>query len=147
MELAQATAKAETLPQDRDQPGEGEMANERVPRVTATPAAIELIEEIRAEVPDILFHQSGGCCDGSSPMCYPTGEFRLGSRDVKLGEVAGVPVFIGAAQFEAWRHTQLILDVVPGRGGMFSLDNGREKRFLARGRVFTPEEAAALAPD
>ena len=121
------------------------MTDQCVARVTATAAAIELIEEIRSEVPDILFHQSGGCCDGSSPMCYPANEFRIGSRDVKLGEVAGVPVYIGEAQFEAWQHTQLILDVVPGRGGMFSLDNGREKRFLARGRVFTQQELATLA--
>jgi len=123
------------------------MENQPAPRVTATAAAVALIDEIRAEVPEILIHQSGGCCDGSSPMCYPAAEFRVGSRDVRLGEVAGVPVYIGAAQFEAWRHTQLILDVVPGRGGMFSLDNGREKRFLARGRVFTQEEQAALAPE
>ena len=120
------------------------MSEPEIPRVTATPAALALIEEIRADVPEILFHQSGGCCDGSSPMCYPAGEFRVGSRDVKLGEVAGVPVYISGPQFEAWRHTQLILDVVPGRGGMFSLDNGREKRFLARGRVFTAEEQSAL---
>ena len=113
-------------------------------RVTATPAAIALIEEIRAEVPNILFHQSGGCCDGSSPMCYPASDFKVGSRDVKLGEVAGVPVYIGESQFAAWKHTQLILDVVPGRGGMFSLDNGRERRFLTRGRVFSAEEQAGL---
>ena len=113
-------------------------------RVTATPAAIALIEEIRAEVPEILFHQSGGCCDGSSPMCYPADDFRVGLRDVKLGEVAGVPVYISESQFAAWKHTQLILDVVPGRGGMFSLDNGRERRFLTRGRVFTDEEQALL---
>ena len=113
-------------------------------RVTATPAAIALIEAIRAEVPEILFHQSGGCCDGSSPMCYPTDDFRVGSRDVKLGEVAGVPVYISESQFAAWKHTQLILDVVPGRGGMFSLDNGRERRFLTRGRVFTDEERTLL---
>ena len=113
-------------------------------RVTATPAAIALIEEIRAEVPEILFHQSGGCCDGSSPMCYPADDFRIGSRDVKLGEVAGVPVYISESQFAAWKHTQLILDVVPGRGGMFSLDNGRERRFLTRGRVFTDEEQVLL---
>ena len=113
-------------------------------RVRATPAALQLIAEIRSEHPDILFHQSGGCCDGSSPMCYPAGEFRVGSRDVKLGEVDGVPVYISASQFEAWKHTQLILDVVPGRGGMFSLDNGRERRFLTRSRVFEPEELAQL---
>jgi uncharacterized protein (DUF779 family) len=95
----------------------------------------------------VLFHQSGGCCDGSSPMCYPAAEFIVGDRDVKLGEVGGAPVFIGAEQFELWRHTQLILDVVRGRGGMFSLDNGRERRFLTRGRVFTADELAALASE
>lgn len=113
-------------------------------RVIATEAATDLIAEIRADHPDILFHQSGGCCDGSSPMCYPTSDFRVGERDVKLGEIDGVPVYISASQFEAWRHTQLILDVVPGRGGMFSLDNGRERRFLARARVFSEDEIAAL---
>jgi len=113
-------------------------------RVTATEAARALIAEIRKDHPHILFHQSGGCCDGSSPMCYPAGEFTVGERDVKLGEVDGVPVYISASQFEAWKHTQLILDVVPGRGGMFSLDNGREKRFLSRARVFTEAELDAL---
>lgn len=114
-------------------------------RVRATPAALELIAEIQRDHPEILFHQSGGCCDGSSPMCYPVSDFRVGQRDVKLGEVGGVPVFISASQFEAWKHTQLILDVVPGRGGMFSLDNGRERRFLTRSRVFDEAEIAALA--
>jgi uncharacterized protein (DUF779 family) len=113
-------------------------------RVVATPPALALIDEIRAEHGPILFHQSGGCCDGSSPMCYPAGEFRVGDSDTLLGEVSGVPVYIGKAQGEAWAHTQLILDVVPGRGGMFSLDNGREKRFLARGRVFSDNERARL---
>ncbi|MEM9891365.1 MAG: DUF779 domain-containing protein [Actinomycetota bacterium] len=105
---------------------------------------MSLIDEIRQDHPSILFHQSGGCCDGSSPMCYPTDDFRIGSRDVKLGEIGNVPVYISGPQFETWRHTQLILDVVPGRGGMFSLDNGRERRFLARSRVFTPEELDIL---
>lgn len=115
-------------------------------RVTATPAALDLIAEIRADHGEILFHQSGGCCDGSSPMCYPAGDFRIGMRDVNLGEVDGVPVYISGAQFEAWKHTQLILDVVPGRGGMFSLDNGRERRFLTRSRVFTQAEFSMLPP-
>jgi len=114
------------------------------PRVLATDAALALIEEIRRDHPDILFHQSGGCCDGSSPMCYPAGEFPLGDNDVKLGEIGGVPVYISGSQFEAWRHTQLIIDVVPGRGGMFSLDNGREKRFLTRSRLFSGGEACAV---
>jgi len=122
------------------------MAKDKARRVTATPAALELIAEIRKDHPDILFHQSGGCCDGSSPMCYPADDFRIGSRDVKLGEVAGAPVYISGSQFEAWKHTQLILDVVPGRGGMFSLDNGRERRFLVRSRVLSEDELAQLGP-
>ena len=115
-----------------------------VERVVATAAARALVAEIRSEHGAILFHQSGGCCDGSSPMCYPAGDFRIGTHDIHLGDIDGVPVYIGRAQGEAWAHTQLILDVVPGRGGMFSLDNGREKRFLTRGRVFTADELAAL---
>ena len=113
-------------------------------RVTATQSARDLIAEIRADHGPIMFHQSGGCCDGSSPMCYPKGEFRLGTSDVLLGEVDGAEVWISGPQFEAWKHTQLILDVVPGRGGMFSLDNGREKRFLTRSRVLTEEELRTL---
>ncbi|WP_353182114.1 DUF779 domain-containing protein [Bosea sp. (in: a-proteobacteria)] len=100
--------------------------------VSATPAARELLAEIIAEHGPVLFHQSGGCCDGSSPMCYPRGDFIVGDRDVLLGQIGETPFYIGAAQFEAWKHTRLILDVVPGRGGMFSLDNGRERRFLVR---------------
>ncbi len=115
-----------------------------VPRVVATDAARELLAEIRREHPKVLIHQSGGCCDGSSPMCYPAGEFLVGDHDVKLGEIDTVPVYIGGAQFQVWRHTQLILDVVPGRGGMFSLDNGRERRFLSRGRTFSEAELASL---
>ncbi|MBB4346432.1 MULTISPECIES: DUF779 domain-containing protein [Rhizobiaceae] len=114
------------------------------PRVTATDAALDLIAEIRQDYPEILFHQSGGCCDGSSPMCYPADDFIIGDHDVKLGEIGGVPVYISGSQFEAWKHTQLIIDVVPGRGGMFSLDNGREKRFLSRSRIFGGGEACTI---
>ncbi len=113
-------------------------------QVTATPAALDLIATLQSEYGPVLFHQSGGCCDGSSPMCYPQSDFIVGDRDVKLGQIGGAPVYIGAAQFELWRHTQLIIDVTPGRGGMFSLDNGREVRFLTRSRVFTCEEMAGL---
>jgi uncharacterized protein (DUF779 family) len=120
------------------------MAEHDVARVVATEAARALLAEIRRDHPKLLIHQSGGCCDGSSPMCYPADEFLVGDHDVKLGEIDGVPVYIGAAQFQLWRHTQLILDVVPGRGGMFSLDNGRERRFLTRSRTFSQEELAAL---
>ena len=117
---------------------------EALARVTATQAARDFIAEIKADHGDVLFHQSGGCCDGSSPMCYPVSDFRLGSTDVKLGEIDGTEVYISGPQFEVWKHTQLILDVVPGRGGMFSLDNGRERRFLTRSRVFTDEEIGQL---
>ena len=113
-------------------------------RVVATDPALALIAELQAEYGDILFHQSGGCCDGSSPMCYPAGDFRIGAGDIHLGDVGGAPVYIGRAQGDAWAHTQLILDVVPGRGGMFSLDNGREQRFLTRGRVFDEAERREL---
>ena len=105
------------------------------PRVVATDAALAFIREIQADHPDILFHQSGGCCDGSSPMCYPADDYIVGDRDVKLGEIGGVPVYISESQFDVWKHTQLIIDVVPGRGGMFSLDNGRERRFLVRSDI------------
>ncbi|MER8884905.1 DUF779 domain-containing protein [Mesorhizobium sp. M0678] len=106
-------------------------------KVTATPAALELIAEIVAEHGPVLFHQSGGCCDGSSPMCYPRIGFIVGDQDVLLGYIGDAPFYIGASQFEAWKHTDLIIDVVPGRGGMFSLDNGREKRFLTRSTICT----------
>ena len=114
------------------------------PRVLATDAALALIREIQVDHPDILFHQSGGCCDGSSPMCYPADDYIVGDRDVKLGEIGGAPVYISESQFDVWKHTQLIVDVVPGRGGMFSLDNGREKRFLTRSRLFGGGEACPL---
>ena len=104
-------------------------------RVMATQAALDLIARLRETHGPVLFHQSGGCCDGSSPMCYPVGDFIVGDQDVRLGEIGGAPVYIGAAQAEAWGDSQLIIDVVPGRGGMFSLDNGRERRFLTRSRV------------
>ncbi|WP_188612306.1 DUF779 domain-containing protein [Chelatococcus reniformis] len=120
------------------------MADDNPPRVLATPAALALIATLRAQHGPILFHQSGGCCDGSSPMCYPQGEFIIGDQDVLLGEIGGAPVYIGAAQFGVWRHTQLIIDVVPGRGGMFSLDNGTEQRFLTRSRTFSGEELCRL---
>lgn len=104
-------------------------------KVSATPAALRLLAEIVADHGPVLFHQSGGCCDGSSPMCYPVGEFLLGDRDVLLGHIGGAPFYIGADQAALWAHTDLIIDVVPGRGGMFSLDNGREQRFLTRSTI------------
>lgn len=111
-------------------------------QVSATPTPLRLIEEIVREHGPVLFHQSGGCCDGSSPMCYPRGEFIIGDTDVLLGHISGAPVYISGSQFEVWKHTDLVIDVVPRRGGMFSLDNGREVRFLTRSRICSPDRAA-----
>ena len=105
-----------------------------------TEEASAVLRGLKAEHGPLLFHQSGGCCDGSSPMCYPRGEFRIGSRDVLLGDINGTPFYIGALQFEVWAHTQLIIDVVPGRGGGFSLEAPLGVRFLTRSRLFDPVE-------
>lgn len=114
-------------------------------RVEATKAALALIAKLEALHGPVMFHQSGGCCDGSSPMCYPLGEFRVGQSDVKLGELGGAPFFMSLAQYEYWKHTHLTIDVVPGRGSGFSLEAPESVRFLTRSRLFTEEEAAALA--
>ncbi|NYF77929.1 DUF779 domain-containing protein [Granulicella arctica] len=113
-------------------------------QVLATEAARALIASLEAEHGSLIFHQSGGCCDGSSPMCYPAGDLMIGDVDVLLGKVAGVPFYMSQGQFEYWKHTQLTLDVVPGRGGMFSVEGPRGLRFLIRSRVFTDAEIAAL---
>ena len=113
-------------------------------QVITTPAAVALIEKLRTKYGPLMFHQSGGCCDGSSPMCFPLGEFQTGDSDVQLATIEDAPFFMSKPQFEYWKHTQLILDVVPGRGGMFSLENGEGVRFLIRSRVFTDAEIAAL---
>src|ERR1700693_1954653 len=115
-------------------------------RVGATPAALAFIAELTAKHGPVMFHQSGGCCDGSSPMCYPEGGFIIGDGDVRLGDIAGAAFYIGRAQFEYWQGTQLIIDVVAGQGGVFSLDNGTGLRFLTRSRLYTDEEIGALAP-
>ncbi|MEQ8273064.1 MAG: DUF779 domain-containing protein [Deltaproteobacteria bacterium] len=112
--------------------------------MVATDAARELIARLRARHGALIFHQSGGCCDGSAPMCFPEGEFKIGERDVLLGAIEDTPVYIGGAQFERWRHTQLVLDAVPGRGAGFSLESPTGMRFLTRSRVFSEAELAAL---
>jgi hypothetical protein len=109
-------------------------------RVGMTRAAADVLRLLVAQHGPLLFHQSGGCCDGSSPMCFPRGEFRIGDRDVLLGNLEGTPFFIGGQQFEAWQHTQLLIDVVPGCGSGFSLEAPLGVRFLTRSRVFDPQE-------
>lgn len=116
-----------------------------VQRVIATEATLELIDKLENIHGPLMFHQSGGCCDGSSPMCYPRDEFRTGDADVLLGEIGNTPFYMSKDQYEYWKHTQLIIDVVDGRGGMFSLEGPEGKRFLTRSRVFTEEEMEKLA--
>jgi len=114
-------------------------------RVIATPAALALIARLRSEQQQgIMFHQSGGCCDGSSPMCFANGDYLLGPDDVELGEIGGAKFYMSPSQFEYWKHTQVVIDVVAWMGGMFSLENGSGQRFLTRARVFTEEEMAKL---
>jgi uncharacterized protein (DUF779 family) len=113
-------------------------------RVVATPAALALIGTLRGQHGALIFHQSGGCCDGSAPMCFAADEFIVGGSDVRLGEIGGVPFYMSDAQFEYWRHTQLIIDVVPGNGGMFSLERPTGLRFLTRSRLYSDEENSWL---
>lgn len=121
------------------------MTTDPPPRVLATAEAETLIRHLTDRHGPLMFHQSGGCCDGSAPMCFPRGEFRIGQDDVLLGRVAGdVPVWIGGAQFEYWRHTQVTIDVVPGRGAGMSLEAPEGVRFIVRSRIFSDEEASAL---
>jgi uncharacterized protein (DUF779 family) len=115
-----------------------------IQRVIATPAALAFIDELRQRHGPLMFFQSGGCCDGSAPMCYADGEFSLSDTDVHLGDLDGTPFYIGVEQFAYWEHTQLIIDVVSGNGGMFSLDNGTERRFLTRSHLFTDDEFTLL---
>ena len=113
-------------------------------QVLATDAAVALIAELRQRHGPVMFHQSGGCCDGSAPMCFPEGEFLLGDGDVHLGDIGGAPFWISGPQYEYWCHTQLIIDVVPGRGGMFSLEGPTGRRFLTRSRFYEDAEWDAL---
>ena len=112
--------------------------------VVATDAALELIEKLKNIHGPLMFHQSGGCCDGSAPMCYEEGELRVGDSDVLLGEIGDTPFYIAKDQYEYWKHTQLIIDVVDGRGGMFSLEGPEGKRFLTKSRMFTEKEKTVL---
>ena len=116
-----------------------------VERVLATDATLQLIDKLKLKHGPLMFHQSGGCCDGSAPMCYPDGDFKIGNSDVKLGEIGGCPFYMSESQFEYWQHTQLTIDVVKGRGSGFSVESPEGVRFLTRSRVFTDEEVNELA--
>jgi uncharacterized protein (DUF779 family) len=118
--------------------------SDRPERVLATPAATALIGRLTVEHGPVMFHQSGGCCDGSSPMCFKEGDYLVAPKDVLMGEIGGAKFYMSPSQFEYWKNTQLTIDVVPGMGGMFSLENGSGQRFLTRSRVFSDEEVLAL---
>jgi uncharacterized protein len=119
-----------------------------VDKVVATPAALELVAFLKTKHgPDLMFHQSGGCCDNSAANCYLPGEITMGAGDVYLGDVGGSPFYIGRGQYEYWKHTQLIIDVIEGHGGTFSLEGPEGKAFHTRSRVFTQEELAELAAE
>ena len=115
-----------------------------VERVIATPATLELIAQLKAQYGDILFHQSGGCCDNSAANCYLPTDLTIGAYDVHLGDIGGVPFYISASQYEYWKHTQLIIDVIDGHGGTFSLEGSTGKAFHTRSRLFTDDEIAQL---
>ncbi len=118
-----------------------------VDKVIATQATIDLIGVLKQKYgPNLIFHQSGGCCDNSAANCYLEGEVMIGPADVKLGEIGGLPFYIGAQQYEYWKHTQLIIDVVEGgHGGTFSLEGPEGKAFLTRSRLFTEDETMVLS--
>ncbi|MCB0526515.1 MAG: DUF779 domain-containing protein [Lewinellaceae bacterium] len=115
-------------------------------RIVISEAARQVIDRLIAQHGPLIFHQSGGCCDGSAPMCYLQGEFLIGDQDVMLGEVHGCPFYMSAFQFEYWKHTQLELDVTKGRGASFSAEIPLGLRFVIKSRLFTDEEWADLEP-
>ncbi len=117
-----------------------------VQRLLITEGAIEIIDRLKDENGELMFHQSGGCCDGSQPMCYPKGEFRIGSSDVCLGRIYGCDFYMSADQFEYWKFSQLTIDVAPGRGASFSLEIPLGVRFITKSRLFSKEEYEQLEP-
>ncbi|MCI5083371.1 MAG: DUF779 domain-containing protein [Saprospiraceae bacterium] len=115
-------------------------------RILVSQQASQLIDELRAEHGPLMFHQSGGCCDGSSPMCFPKGEFMINETDVWLGNINDCDFYMSQDQFEYWKHTQLTVDVVPGRGASFSLEIPRGVRFVIKSRLFSESEEKELPP-
>ncbi len=115
-------------------------------RVTIGPEAIAVVNDLKSRFGDLMFHQSGGCCDGSQPMCFEKGDFKLGNVDVCIGTIEGCEFWMSKDQFEYWRHTQLYIHVVPGRGSSFSLEIPMGLRFLTQSRMFTESEILDLEP-
>ncbi|MEC7265550.1 MAG: DUF779 domain-containing protein [Bacteroidota bacterium] len=115
-------------------------------RVLVTDRAAKIIDQLRERHGELMFHQSGGCCDGSSPMCFPKGELMLNETDVKLGTIHGCHFYMGKDQFEYWKHTQLTVDITTGRGSSFSLEIPLGLRFVIKSRLFTDEEREHLEP-
>lgn len=122
------------------------MTTQTISRVDVTPAAADVIAKLQAKHGPLMFHQSGGCCDGSSPMCFEKGDFIVGASDVWLGEIEGCDFWMSSDQFEYWQHTHLTIDVTPGRGASFSLEIPMGLRFLIRSRLFDDDELAHLTP-
>ena len=115
-------------------------------RVLVTPEAVEVIRKLRDRFGELMFHQSGGCCDGSQPMCFEKGEFKVGENDVYMGDIDGCGFFMSRDQFEYWQHTQLSIDITPGRGSSFSLEIPMGLRFIVRSRLFNDDELNHLVP-
>ncbi|TAF63800.1 MAG: DUF779 domain-containing protein [Cytophagales bacterium] len=119
---------------------------QQVPRVLVSEEAAKIIDQLRQEHGELMFHQSGGCCDGSQPMCFAKGELRVGSNDVWIGNIHGCGFFMSADQFEYWKHTQLFIDITPGRGSSFSLEIPLGLRFIVKSRMYTEAEMENLSP-
>jgi uncharacterized protein (DUF779 family) len=117
-----------------------------VERVSVTEKAMAVIDQLREQHGDLMFHQSGGCCDGSTPMCFAKGDFLLGSRDLCLGEIYGCGFYMASDQFEYYKNMHITVDVSPGRGSSFSLEIPLGVRFMAISRLFTEEEASNIRP-
>jgi uncharacterized protein (DUF779 family) len=119
---------------------------QKIKRVLATPKTERVIDQLRQRHGELMFHQSGGCCDGSQPMCFEKGDFKVGASDVWVGNIHGCDFFMNADQFEYWKHTQLIIDITPGRGSSFSLEIPLGLRFIVKSRMFSMEELETLEP-
>ncbi len=116
------------------------------PRVTVSENAKNVIKQLKSKYGELMFHQSGGCCDGSQPMCFEKGDFKLGNSDICLGEIEGCEFWMSKDQFEYWQHTQLNINITEGRGSSFSLEIPMGLRFLTESRMFTEAETADLNP-